>query len=470
MGRLLVEPARVDHLIRHLNFLLLHDVANHALDALGERPRPAGTPRGVVGGAHDAGAALTRAAVLGSADVALVIRRAELVHDGFHVKHAHLPPLTDAMRPGDRLFLVLWVRVRVVDDHGIGGLEVKTSSGGADGEEEDELFGPRRVELRDRLFPHVQRGAPVDAAPLQALARGGGHAPLEVVLQQVQEFGHGGEEQDPVTGGSKLDQHPVQHPELAAGSHQVRAGPPLAALVGRVVQSRVVAHLPQLHAPVLQRQVPFEILPRREPDFRHRWVHPQRTRLVHPIVHRSLIGTERAVHRDGDLGWELRFHVLDEAPQHERLEDLVKAGDDDDLLLLLHPVLALAPGCGAFFAIVPEPLLEHLGAIKHRRQQEVEQRPQLAEIVLQRRAREQKPAVASEPVEVPRQLPFPVLEPLRLVDYDVLPVNLAQLGAVPHDELVRGDQHVKLQLHHLRIEQLLPLLPVPHVVHRAHVF
>ena len=153
MGGLLVESARVDDLVGHLDFLLLHHVANHALDALGELTRPARPPRGVVGGAHRAVSALTRSAVAGSADAPLVIRRANLVHDGFHVKHPHLPPLTDAMRPRDRLLLVLRVWVRVVNHHGVRGLEVETSAGGADGEEEDKLFGTRRVERGDGLLP-----------------------------------------------------------------------------------------------------------------------------------------------------------------------------------------------------------------------------------------------------------------------------------------------------------------------------
>ena len=169
-------------------------------------------------------------------------------------------------------------------------------------------------------------------------------------------------------GGPELDKHSVQHPELAAGSHQILPRSPLAALFGGVVQSRVVAHLPQLHASVLQREVSLEVLSRSEANLGHRWVHPQRTRLVHPVVHCSLVGTERAVHRDGDLWRELTLHVLNEAPQHERLKDLVKTGDDDDFLLLLHPVLALASRASRrFLAIVSEPLLEHLCVVEHLR-------------------------------------------------------------------------------------------------------
>ena len=161
---------------------------------------------------------------------------------------------------------------------------------------------------------------------------------------------------------------------------------------------------------------------------------------------------------------ELTLHVLDQSAEHERLEDLVQAGDDDDLLLLLHPVELLAVA----LLIVPEPLLEHLGVVEHLRKEQVEQRPQLAEIVLQRRPREQQSTVAPELVQVARQSPLAIFQSLRLVDDDVLPVHLAELRAIAHDELVGGDEDVELELKHLLREDLGAFLSSADVIHRLH--
>ena len=64
------------------------------------------------------------------------------------------------------------------------------------------------------------------------------------------------------------------------------------------------------------------------------------------------------------------------------------------------------------------------GAPAHLRQQQVEQGPELAELVLQGRPRQQQPARPREAVQVLRQLALPVLHALRLVDHNVLPLHL----------------------------------------------
>lgn len=72
-----------------------------------------------------------------------------------------------------------------------------------------------------------------------------------------------------------------------------------------------------------------------------------------------------------------------------------------------------------------EPLLEGGAALEDGGQQEVEQRPQLRQLVLQRSARQQQP-VRRDVVRVQhlRQLAVVVLHTVALVDYHVLPLHL----------------------------------------------
>lgn len=64
-------------------------------------------------------------------------------------------------------------------------------------------------------------------------------------------------------------------------------------------------------------------------------------------------------------------------------------------------------------------------------QEEVEEGPQLGEVVLQGRPREQQAARGREPVQVLGQLALPVLHALRLVYYYILPVHLRSEPSEP---------------------------------------
>lgn len=56
---------------------------------------------------------------------------------------------------GAHLLLVLWVGVWVIDDHSVRRLQVETSAGRADGQQEDERLAVLLVELLDGLLPAV---------------------------------------------------------------------------------------------------------------------------------------------------------------------------------------------------------------------------------------------------------------------------------------------------------------------------
>ena len=60
----------------------------------------------------------------------------------------------------------------------------------------------------------------------------------------------------------------------------------------------------------------------------------------------------------------------------------------------------------------------------HLRQQQVEQTPELLELILQWRAGQQEAALGDEPVQIPSQLALPVLHALGLINDHVLPFHL----------------------------------------------
>lgn len=71
------------------------------------------------------------------------------------------------------------------------------------------------------------------------------------------------------------------------------------------------------------------------------------------------------------------------SPEHEGLQDLVQPLHDQDALLLLDPVVLRGPLAPAG---VREPVREDVPVVEHVRQEQVQQRPQLLQVVLQRRA------------------------------------------------------------------------------------
>ena len=66
----------------------------------------------------------------------------------------------------------------------------------------------------------------------------------------------------------------------------------------------------------------------------------------------------------------------------------------------------------------------------HLRQQQVEQTPELLQLILQRCAGEQQAPQCGEAVQVPSQLALPVLHALCLVNDDVLPLHLSSTAQV----------------------------------------
>lgn len=118
----------------------------------------------------------------------------------------------------------------------------------------------------------------------------------------------------------------------------------------------------------------------------------------------------------------LRRHLaLDlrlEAPQQKRPQHAVQALDE-----LAADRLARLDGARQR---VGEPVLELRVRRKDVRHQKVHQRPQLHEVVLQRRARDQQPPLRVEAQQRLPALRLPVLDHVRLVEDQVAPLLAAE--------------------------------------------
>lgn len=91
-----------------------------------------------------------------------------------------------------------------------------------------------------------------------------------------------------------------------------------------------------------------------------------------------------------------------------------------------------------------EPLLESVARLEDAGQQEVEQRPQFGQLVLQRRAGKQEPVRRDvRAVEHLSEFAVVVLHAVALVDHHVLPADLPERRLVLYDEVVRRKQHVE---------------------------
>mmetsp|Transcript_13574 Transcript_13574/g.42695 ORF Transcript_13574/g.42695 Transcript_13574/m.42695 type:complete len:203 (-) Transcript_13574:773-1381(-) len=161
------------------------------------------------------------------------------------------------------------------------------------------------------------------------------------------------------------------------------------------------------------------------------------------------------------LGGQLLGHLGLLAPQDERPDHLVQPLNDEQLLLLLYHQVTIGRIGGSAYGA--EPLVERRRALEDVRQNEVEQAPQLVEVVLDWRAREQQ-ALARAIVlpQAARQHRLVVLEAVTLIDDQVVPVGLGERGLVAHHEVVVGDDHLKLAAQHLVAQ--CPALPAVAII------
>lgn len=117
----------------------------------------------------------------------------------------------------------------------------------------------------------------------------------------------------------------------------------------------------------------------------------------------------------------------------------MQSTEDVALLFLRHNPLRLV-FAAAVHVVGVEPRLEDVEVVKDLRHDEVEQGPQLVQVVLQGRAGQQQPVGAVVGLEVAHQLAVGVLQPVPLVHHDVLPGLPGQNLGVDHGDVVGGDE------------------------------
>ena len=209
-----------------------------------------------------------------------------------------------------------------------------------------------------------------------------------------------------------------------------------------LMEVRVVAHLPELHE-----------------DVHHRHVVARGERLArlgarHKLLVEEPLALGERAHDDVlVLGRELRRHVLLQPPEEERAEHRVEPPDNpgvDRRRPLDHGAQRSR-----------EPVLKLRVRLEHVRHEKVHQRPQLHHRVLQRRPRqEQAPPRLERQQRLPPQR-LEVLDVVRLVQNQVLPLLPPErLGVLQHN-VVRRDANVERVVLGPPAPLCLPLLDRP---------
>mmetsp|Transcript_59635 Transcript_59635/g.158717 ORF Transcript_59635/g.158717 Transcript_59635/m.158717 type:complete len:424 (-) Transcript_59635:1733-3004(-) len=336
------------------------------------------------------------------------------------------------MRAVHGLDVHLGVPVAVEEHDDVGLLQVEAQATGARREEEEELVAVLLHEGVDHLLARVARDATVDAAVLVA-------AVPAVVLEDVEHARHLAEDQYARAFLLALVQQPVKHAQLGAVVDKV-----VALHIGRagllpLEQVRVVGALAQLHNDVQKAR-----------SFASLAVDGVNVLLENVAVELALHARHGDVHVDLRLGRQALLHVRLQPTQQERPQDAVELRRH-----LLRLLRALEEGVE----------LVRVGELVG--QKEVEQRPQLVQVVLQRGTGEQQARVRLELAHHRGQLGVLVLDAVRLIDDEVAPVELLEVRLLAAHDLERRHHHVELVRLDLLLELLLALLLGAAHVHHA---
>eukprot|EP00968_Pinguiococcus_pyrenoidosus_P005742 scaffold374_cov271-Pinguiococcus_pyrenoidosus.AAC.6 len=269
---------------------------------------------------------------------------------GHEAEHPHGLGLPDAVRAVHGLQIHLRVPVRVIQHDNVCGIQVDPKAAGSRTQQKGEVRRLRGIELVHLPVAVLGRGAPVDATVSMA-------EELHHVFQDVQHPRHLAEDEHPGALSAQLGQELAQQRHLAAVRPQVRPIGVRRSGLRTFKEIRVVADLPQLHQDV------------QHLHFRRASQAVQVDRLLRQDVrvHLALHGRHADEQLRLGLGRQLLLDVLLHPPQHEGLQDGVQLADHVLLPALVGKV---------------EPFVEDVGRVEDLRQEEVQQRPELVEIVL----------------------------------------------------------------------------------------
>ena len=201
---------------------------------------------------------------------------------------------------------------------------------------------------------------------------------IEEYLHDIHQLSELRENQDFMASLDQLGEDPVEQFELATRSKDV------VPLVFRLEivqeQVRVVANLSELHHSVPQRLIS---------DFARRGISGKHPVIGDAIIHSPLPGRQIDLDDHLDLVGQLLLDLALDSPEQERPENLMQSVDDEQLFLFtqLKRLLLVARHLRVGHRVdlaegLVEPLLEFVARREDLRQQEVQERPQLTQVVL----------------------------------------------------------------------------------------
>mmetsp|Transcript_14522 Transcript_14522/g.42533 ORF Transcript_14522/g.42533 Transcript_14522/m.42533 type:complete len:379 (+) Transcript_14522:1826-2962(+) len=305
----------------------------------------------------------------------------------------------------------LRVPVGIKQHHNVRRGKVDPQPSRASAQNEAELVRPFPVEVLHLIIAAVAVSTAVD--PAVAVLH-----EAEVILQHVQHARHLGEDEYARSAGFELGKELVKELKLGGILPQVRTVGVGRAGLGAVKEVRMIAHLAQLHEDVEESDLGGS---------------PQGVQFVRVLGQDLLVplllhGGQSDEQLGLLLGGEGVGDVLLDATEHERPQDGVELLDD--------VLLPVRPGH-------VEPLVELLGVSKDFGKEEIQQRPQFVEVVLEGSAGDEETELGVHGPHYLAEGRILVLDPVGLVDDEVLPVDLPQWALLLEYPLVRRDEYVK---------------------------
>mmetsp|Transcript_28915 Transcript_28915/g.83963 ORF Transcript_28915/g.83963 Transcript_28915/m.83963 type:complete len:731 (+) Transcript_28915:2411-4603(+) len=319
------------------------------------------------------------------------------------------------MAPILGLQIGLRIPIRIVENAGIGRLEVDAKTTGAGGKDEGELGAVLDVEDVDGGLAIGVIGVAIDAAVLVA-------AHVHKILEDVQNARHLGEDEDSAATLLEPLEELVEHVELAAVVDQVIAEWVEGSVLHALEEIGMATALAQLHDDIEDgRSVLLCALSGDGIDIAKQQL------LVQLLLDLG--------HTDHDEGLRLRRqalgNILLDTADHKGTEDVVKLGN--------HILLGLV-----IVDVKIEPLVELLRGREDVREEEVEQGPQFVQIVLQGSTGQEETVGRVEASHRLAEHGGLVLEAVGLVDDQIAPGELLEGPSLGIAYLVGGDAYIPL--------------------------
>mmetsp|Transcript_44997 Transcript_44997/g.74558 ORF Transcript_44997/g.74558 Transcript_44997/m.74558 type:complete len:441 (-) Transcript_44997:289-1611(-) len=335
------------------------------------------------------------------------------------------------MRTIHGLQIHLRVPIAIVDDDDIRRLQIDAETASTRRQQEHKQLALGRIKLIHRRLSIFARRTAINPA-IVMLSNGA------IIFQDIQNARHLTEDEHTTARQFQLRQQLIEQQQFAAIRNQMLAKRIQAHIFDAVKQVRMIGAFAQLHHQVQQRGLAHLVDIARRLNQIHLL---QQQLLVHILLQRGHADKQDEL----SLGRQVLRHIHLQTTKQEWFQQRAQLLKDFRLLILAVPEI--------------KHRLKIIGRRKQVGQQEIEQTPQLTQIVLQRRASDQQTMIRAKLcAQSATELRCIVLESMRLVDDDVFIVQSTQHCMLNHTNLVRANNDIASVRHHLSRTLVLEVL------------